>query len=76
MCLCWQNLINPVYISFLFFFFSFFFFFSGGGGGAVTVHQDYFTHFESSQSQGGVKSGDPREKTPDYPQAERGLSHM
>ena len=36
----------------------------------------YFTHFEQSQSVGGAKTGDPREKTPDHPQAELGLSHM
>ena len=41
-----------------------------------TTRQDYFTHFELSQSLGGAKMGDPREKTPDYPQAELGLSHM
>ena len=38
--------------------------------------QDYFTHFEPSQSLGGAKTGDPREKTPDHPQAQLGLSHM
>ena len=37
--------------------------------------QDYFTHFERSQSLGGAKKGDPREK-PYHPQAELGLSHM
>ena len=41
-----------------------------------TACQDYFTHFEPSQSVGGAKTGDPREKTPDHPQAELGLSHM
>ena len=40
------------------------------------TRQDYFTHFEPSQSLGGAKTGDPREKPPDYPQAELGLSHM
>ena len=50
------------------------FFFFGGGAG-VTAHQDYFTHFEPSQSYGGAKTGDPQEKTPDHPQAELGLSH-
>ena len=39
-----------------------------------TACQDYFTHFEQSQSLGGVKTGDPREKPPDHPQAELGLS--
>ena len=37
--------------------------------------QDYFTHFEPSQLEGGAKTGDPQEKTPDYPQAELDLSH-
>ena len=41
-----------------------------------TAHKDYFTHFEPSQSFGGAKTGDPREKTPDHTQAELGLSHM
>ena len=38
--------------------------------------QDYFTHFEPSQSQVGAKMGDPREKPPDHPQAELVWSHM
>ena len=38
--------------------------------------QDYFTHFEPSQSLGGEKMGDPQEKTPNHLQAELGLSHM
>ena len=42
----------------------------------VTAHQDYFTHFEPSQSLGGAKMGDPREKPHDHLQAEFGLSHM
>ena len=41
-----------------------------------TARQDYFTHFEPSQSVGGAKAGDPREKPPDHPQAELCLSHM
>ena len=45
-----------------------------------TACQDYFTHFEPSQSVGGAKTGDsranPREKQPGHPQAELGLSHM
>ena len=41
-----------------------------------TAHQDYFTHFERSQSLDGAKMGDPREKPSDYPQAELSLSHM
>ena len=39
------------------------------------AHQDYFTYFEQSQSIGGAKTGDPREKPPDRPQAGLGLSH-
>ena len=42
----------------------------------LTAHQDYFTHYELSQSLGGAKTGDPREKTSDHPQAEHGLSHV
>ena len=41
-----------------------------------TARQDYFTHFEPSQSLGGAKMGDTREKPPDHPQAELRLSHM
>ena len=41
-----------------------------------TARQDYFTHFEPSQSPGGAKTGDPRLKPPDHPQAELGLSHV
>ena len=40
------------------------------------AHQDYFIHFVPSQLLGGAKKGDPREKPPDHPQAELGLSHM
>ena len=39
-----------------------------------TVRQDYFTHFEPSQSVGGAKTGGLREKTPDHQHAELGLS--
>ena len=39
------------------------------------AHQDYFTNFEHSQSLGGAKTGDPRAKLPEHPQAELGLSH-
>ena len=41
-----------------------------------TARQDYFTHFEPSQPLGGAKTGDPREKPPDHPQAELGLSYF
>ena len=40
------------------------------------VRQDSFTPFEPSQSLGGAKTGDPREKTLNKLQAELGLSHM
>ena len=40
------------------------------------TRQDYCTHFETSQSVGWAKTGDPQEKTPDISQAELGLSHM
>ena len=39
-----------------------------------TACQDYFIHFEPSQSLGGAKMGNPREKPPDHQQAELGLS--
>ena len=41
-----------------------------------TARQYYFTHFKPSQSWGGAKTGDRREKQSDFPQAELGLSHM
>ena len=41
-----------------------------------TARQDYFIRFEPSQSLCGAKTGDPREKPPDHPQVELGLSHM
>ena len=41
----------------------------------VTARQDYFTHFVPSQSKGGAKAEDSREKPSDHPQAELGLSH-
>ena len=44
---------------------SFFFFYLG-----FMARQDYFTHFEPSQSQGRAKMGDPREKLHDHPRAE------
>ena len=44
--------------------------------GVFTARQDYFTHFEPSQTKGGAKTEDPREEQPDHPQAELGLSHI
>ena len=35
------------------------------------ARQNCFTHFEPSQSVGGAKTGDPREKPPDHPPAFR-----
>ena len=35
---------------------------SGFFGRVFTTRQDYFTHFEQSQSLGGAKTGDCREK--------------
>ena len=40
-----------------------------------TACQDYFTHFEPSQSLDGAKTEYPQEKIPDHPQAQLGLSH-
>ena len=40
------------------------------------ARQDYFTHFEPSQSIGRAKLGDPREKLADHLQAELVLSSM
>ena len=62
------------YLFYLFIYFFFFFFFCGSGGG--TARQDYFTHFEPSQSLDAAKTGDPQNKTPGHPQAELGLSHV
>ena len=42
----------------------------------LTARQDYFTHFEPSQSLSGARMGDPWEKPPNQPQAERSLFHM
>ena len=47
-----------------------------GVGVRITAREDNFTHFETSQSVGGAKTGDPLEKPPDHPQAELCLSHM
>ena len=43
---------------------------------SFTARQDYFTHFEPSQSQGGAKAGHPREKPPDHLQTELDLSRI
>ena len=44
-----------LWISFFFFYLSF------------TAYQDYFCHFELSQSLDGAKTWDPQEKSPDHP---------
>ena len=41
-----------------------------------TAHQYYFIYFEPSQLLGEAKTGNFREKPPDYPQAEPSFSHM
>ena len=41
-----------------------------------TARQDYFTHFQTSQSLDGRKREIPEKKPPDHPPAELGLSHM
>ena len=38
--------------------------------------QDYFSSYETGQSVGGAKMGDPEKKHLTHPQAELGLSHM
>ena len=48
----------------------------GGWGGGITARQDYFTHFEPSQSSDAAKMADPQGKLPGHPQAELGLSHI
>ena len=64
-------------VSFVYIFFPLFFVsLSIFGGEGVTAHQDHFFHFEPSQSLGGAKTGNHREKTPDHPQTELGLSHV
>ena len=62
------ELSQPFFLRMFFFFFFFFL--------ELTACQDYFIYFEPSQSLGGTKMGDPREKPPDHPQAELSLSHM
>ena len=49
------------------------FFFSSS---VLRPFQDYFSSYETGQSVGGAKTGEPREKPPDTPAAELGLSHV
>ena len=62
---------NP--FTFLFFFFFFFFFFNS----VLRPFQDYFSSYETGQSVGGAKTGEPREKPPDTPASRTWLvSHV
>ena len=55
------------------FFFFFFFFFNS----VLRPFQDYFSSYETGQSVGGVKTGEPREKPPDTPASRTWLvSHV
>ena len=54
------------------FFFFFFFFYS-----VLRPFQDYFSSYETGQSVGGAKTGEPREKPPDTPASRTWLvSHV
>ena len=54
------------------FFFFFFFFYS-----VLRPFQDYFSSYETGQSVGGAKTGEPREKPPDTPTSRTWLvSHV
>ena len=54
-------------------FFFFFFFFDS----VLHPFQDYFSSYETGQSVGGAKTGEPREKTPDTPASRTWLvSHV
>ena len=48
----------------------------GGSGGGGAARQEYFIHFEPSQSLDAAKTGDPHNKPHGHPQAELGFSHM
>ena len=55
------------------FFFFFFFFFNS----VLRPFQDYFSSYETGQSVGGAKTGEPREKTPGTPASRTWLvSHV
>ena len=57
---------------FLFFFFFFFSFYS-----VLRPFQDYFSSYETGQSVGGAKTGEPREKPPGTPASRTWLvSHV
>ena len=58
---------------FSFFFFFFFFFFDS----VLRPFQDYFSSYETGQSVGGAKTGEPREKPPGTPASRTWLvSHV
>ena len=61
-----QNNILPasrcLFLDILLLLFFFFFFWGGGGGGGGMVRQDYFTHFEASQSLSVAKTGRGRKR--------------
>ena len=57
----------------LLFFFLFIFFFNS----VLRPFQDYFSSYETGQSVGGAKTGEPREKPPDTPASRTWLvSHV
>ena len=59
--------------SFFLFFFFFFFFLNP----VLRLFQDYFSSYETGQSVGGAKTGEPREKPPDTPASRTWLvSHV
>ena len=65
---------GQVYIGFAIFFFFFFFFFFDL---VLRPFQDYFSSFDTGQSVGGAKTGEPREKPPYTPASRTWLvSHM
>ena len=51
-------------------FFFFFFFFNS----VLRSFQDYFSSYETGQSVGGAKTGEPREKPPDTPAGKQNLA--
>ena len=60
LCLCFR--IDKILLFFFFFFFFFVFFYS-----VLRPFQDYFSSYETGQSVGGAKTGEPGEKPPDTP---------
>ena len=70
----YSNSQNPGENSEDFFFVFFFvvFFFNSG----LRPFQDYFSSYETGQSEGGAKTGEPEKNHLTHPQAELGLSHM